>query len=391
MAGGVGRGMRRWVAAVLVAALAGATANAAGQVADDHILFGQSAALSGPAAELGVEMERGIRAAFLEANAAGGVGGRELRLISRDDRYEPEAAIANTEALIHQDQVFAVIGSVGTPTSAATQPITRAAGVPFIAPFSGAEFLRNPALDNVVNIRASYFEETETIVDHLVRDAGVRRIAVLYQDDSYGRTGLAGVIGALERRDMTLAAAGTYLRNTTAVKTALLSIKSANPDAIVIIGAYQPSAVFTQWARKLGIDALIVNISFVGANALAAAMGPVGTGIYISQVVPFPEGDSMPLLPQYRAALAAFEPEAEPGFVSLEGYLAGRLTIEVLRQLGPEPTREAFLAKLREIGVFDIGGFILHYAPGDNRGSNQVFLTRIHADGTVEPAEEMVR
>ena len=142
-------------------------------VAADRILFGQSAALTGPAAELGLEMQRGILAAFGEANAAGGIAGRQIELITRDDRYEPEAAIANTEALIGEDRVFGLIGAVGTPTSAATEPIAQEAGVPFIAPFTGAEFLRDPSLTNVVNIRASYFEETEAIVDRLVADRGV--------------------------------------------------------------------------------------------------------------------------------------------------------------------------------------------------------------------------
>ncbi|MBN9021897.1 MAG: ABC transporter substrate-binding protein, partial [Rhizobiales bacterium] len=206
--------MRRRLVAALLLALCAAPAAAEDGVDAGSILFGQSAALSGPAAELGLNMERGIRAAFAEANAAGGIDGRELRLVARDDRYEPEAAIANTEALIHQDRVFALIGAVGTPTSAAAEPITRAAGVPFIAPFTGAEFLRDPALGNVVNVRASYFEETETLVERLVRDAGVTRIAVLYQDDSYGRTGLAGVKAALARRGMAPVSAGTYLRNT---------------------------------------------------------------------------------------------------------------------------------------------------------------------------------
>lgn len=382
----------RYLTLLAAAWLAGTTAaTAADGVGGAEILFGQSAALSGPAAELGLEMQRGIRAAFAEANAAGGVGGRTIRLVSRDDRYEPEAAIANTEALIDEDQVFALIGAVGTPTSAAAEPIARSAGVPFIAPFTGAEFLRNPELSDVVNIRASYFEETETIVARLVDEAKITRIAVLFQDDSYGRTGLEGVTRALGRRAMVPVATGTYLRNTTAVKTALLGIRAAAPEAIVIIGAYQPSAVFTQWARKLGLGAVIANISFVGANALASALGPAGDGVYITQVVPFPEGDAMPLLSDYRAALAALEAEARPGFGSLEGYIAGRLTIEVLRRLGPEPTREAFIATLADTGTFDIGGFILRYGPGDNRGSDQVFLTMIRADGTVAPAEEMVR
>jgi branched-chain amino acid transport system substrate-binding protein len=358
-------------------------------VAPDRIVFGQSAALSGPAAELGLEMQRGIRAAFAEVNAAGGIEGRQIDLITRDDRYEPEAAIANTEALIGADRVFGLIGAVGTPTSAATEPIAKEAGVPFIAPFTGAEFLRDPARTNVVNIRASYFQETEEIVDRLVADRGVSRIAVLFQDDSYGRTGLAGVERALARRNMALVGAGSYVRNTTAVKTALLGLRGARPEAIIIIGAYLPSAVFTQWARKLGVDATIVNISFVGANALADALGPAGDGVYVTQVVPFPEGDAMPLLAQYRAALAALDPAASPGFGSLEGYIAGRLAAEVLRRVGPEPTRQDFLAALTGIGAFDIGGFLLRYGPRDNRGSDQVFLTVIEGDGSIVPVEDM--
>jgi ABC-type branched-subunit amino acid transport system substrate-binding protein len=357
-------------------------------VSADRILFGQSAALTGPAAALGQEMQRGIEAAFAEANAAGGIAGRRIELVTKDDRYEPEAAIANTGALIHEDRVFALIGAVGTPTSAATQPIAQAAGVPFIAPFTGAEFLRDPALTNVVNIRASYFQETEAIVDRLVKDRGLSRIAVLYQDDSYGRSGLEGVKQALARRGMTIAGEGAYMRNTTAVKTALLGLRAAKPEAIVIIGAYLPSAVFTRWARKLGIDAVMVNISFVGANALAESLGPAGDGVYVTEVVPFPDGNEMPLLSQYRAALAAHDPTAKPGFGSLEGYIAGRLAVDVLRRVG-EPTRRDFLAALAGVGAYDIGGFELRYGPHDNRGSDQVFLTVIRGDGSIVPAKDM--
>jgi ABC-type branched-subunit amino acid transport system substrate-binding protein len=383
------RGLLSAIPILVVAGLCLPAAAAEEGVAADRILFGQSAALTGPAAELGIEMQRGILAAFAEANAAGGIASRRIELITRDDRYEPEAAIANTGRLIGEDRIFGLIGAVGTPTSAATEPIAREAGVPFIAPFTGAEFLRDPALTNVANIRASYFEETEAIVDRLVADRGVKRIAVLFQDDSYGRSGLAGVRRALERRNLTLAGAGSYVRNTTAVKTALLALRGARPEAIIVIGAYLPSAVFTQWARKLGVDATIVNISFVGANALAEALGPAGDGVYVTQVVPFPAGDAMPLLQEYRAALAALDPAAKPGFGSLEGYIAGRLTTEILRRLGPDPTRRDFLAALAGIGAFDIGGFILRYGPGDNRGSDQVFLTMITGDGSIVPVEDM--
>ena len=359
-------------------------------VATERILFGQSAALAGPAAELGVEMRRGILAAFSEMNRAGGIGGRRLDLLSYDDRYEPELAIANTQRLIGQDGVFALIGAVGTPTSAAAEPIARAAGVPFIAPFTGAEFLRSPELTNVVNVRASYFEETDAMVDRLVRDLGVSRIAVLYQDDSYGRSGLAGVEQALDRRAMSLAGTGTYIRNTTAIKTALLGLRANEPQAIIVIGAYQPSSAFTRWARKLGIDAVILNVSFVGSNALATAVGPAGDGVYITQVVPVPDGNEIPLLAEYRAALTADDAAAQPSFGSLEGYIAGRLTAAVLARLEGPPTREGFLSTLEETGVFDIGGFTLRYGPGDNRGSDQVYLTVIR-DGRVVPVERLAQ
>lgn len=358
----------------LVATAAGAQVPG---VTSDRILFGQSAALGGPTADLGTEMRRGILAAFQEVNRAGGVSGRRLELRSYDDRYEPELAIANTLRLIHDDGVFALIGAVGTPTSSATEPIARAAGVPFIAPFSGAEFLRDPALTNVVNVRASYFQETEKMVERLIGDLGISRIGVLYQDDSYGRNGLAGVRQALDRRGLELVGTGTYMRNTTAVKTALLGLNRRDPQAIIVIGAYKPSAVFTQWARKLGVKALIFNISFVGSEALAATLGPAGNGVYITQVVPFPEGGAIPLLAEYRKALVANDATARPSFVSLEGYIAGRLTAAVLARAGAAPTRESFLSALTTTGQFDIGGFKLSYGPGDNHGSDQVFLTVI--------------
>lgn len=377
---------------IVLAAMLGLVATAAGAqtpgVSAERILFGQSAALGGPAADLGTEMRRGILAAFAEANRAGGVGGRRLELRAYDDRYEPEQAIANTLKLINNDGVFALIGAVGTSTSAASEPIARAAGVPFIAPFTGAQFLRDPALNDVVNVRASYFQETETIVDRLIGDLHISRIGVLYQDDTYGRTGLAGVRRALERRGIELVAAGTYMRNSTAVKTALLGLRQRDPEAIVIIGAYQPSAVFTQWARKLGIKALIWNVSFVGSDALAAALGPAGDGVYISQVVPFPGGDAIPLLAEYRKALTANDVRAQPSFGSLEGYIAGRLTAAVLAKAGDLPTRESFLAALASTGTFDIGGFALRYGPGDNQGSDQVYLTVIR-NGEIVPVERL--
>lgn len=348
----------------------------------EQILFGQSAALSGPASELGRGMRLGLLAAFDEVNRAGGVHGRRLALETLDDTYEPVAAIANTRKLIERRQVFALIGAVGTPTSAAAQPIAMEAGIPYIAPFTGAEFLRDARLrSNVVNMRASYYQETEEMVARLTEDLRIRRIGVLHQDDSFGRAGLEGVRRAMERRGLTLAAAAEYLRNTEAVKIALLDLRRAQPEAVIIIGAYKPAAAIIRWAHRLGFNPRFVNISFVGSSALARELGVQGAGVYVTQVVPFPEDASLPVVAQYQAALKTAAPDALPGFVSLEGYLAGRLAAEGLRLAGPEPSRAGFLKALQQAEVIDLGGFLLRYGPDDNQGSEQVYLTMLDDRG----------
>src|SRR5579864_826779 len=206
-------------------------------VTADKIVFGQAAALDGPAAALGQGMRQGLVAAFEEANKAGGVKGHKLELVSVDDGYEPTKSVEAAKKLIEQDKVFALIGSVGTPTSVAVQPMASDAGVPFIGAFTGAEFLRTPYKANVINVRASYFQETETMVEHLTGDLGVTRIAIFYQDDAFGQAGLAGVKRALDRRKMALVAEGAYERNTTAIKRALLSIRAGKPEAVIMVGA----------------------------------------------------------------------------------------------------------------------------------------------------------
>lgn len=361
--------------------LAGSLAHAEPGVSSDRILFGQSAAFDGPARALGIGMREGILAAFQEANAAGGIQGRRLELTSYDDGYEPNRAISNTKKLIEQDGVFALIGEVGTPTSKAAQPIASAAGVPFIGPFTGAEFLRNPYKRTVVNVRASYFQETEAMIGHLTGDLGITRVAILYQDDSYGRAGLAGVERALARRGMELVAEGTYMRNTTAVKTALLAIRKSKPEAVIMIGAYKPCAEFIKVAKRIGVEAHFLNVSFVGSKALAKELGDAGEGVIVTQVVPFPESTEIPIVARYQRALTSYNPVAEPGFVSLEGYMVGRLVIEALEDMDGSVTRDALLATISETGTFDLGGVKLSYGPGDNQGMDQVFLTVIQSDG----------
>lgn len=351
-------------------------------ISDERILFGQSAAFSGPAQELGKNMRIGIEAAFQEANARGGIHGRQLALLSLDDAYEPEAAIANTRRLIEKEEVFALIGAVGTPTSLSATPVAAASGIPYIAPFTGAAFLREDRWQNVINLRASYNQETEAMVARLTTDLGIKRIAVMYQDDSFGRAGYRGVRQALERRSMESVAIGVYPRNTTAVKTGLLNLHSANPDAVILIGAYQPVATLIAWARHTGLDPVFMTISFVGSNALAKELGRGGVGVFVTQVVPFPTNDIPRVGIAYRRALAAHAPEATPGFVSYEGYLAGRLAIAALERCGREVDRAGFLKSLRGADTIDLDGFELRYGANDNQGSDAVFLTVIGTDGS---------
>ena len=359
-------------------------------VSDDRILFGQSAAFSGPAQELGISMRLGIQAAFHEVNRAGGIHGRRLELTSLDDAYEPEAAVANTLALIRDQEVFALIGAVGTPTSRAAVPVAADAGVPYIAPFTGAEFLRDAEWSNVINLRASYNQETEEMVARLTEDMGIKRIAVLFQDDSFGRAGYRGVRAALNRREMMPVAIGLYPRNTLAIKMALLDINDGDPKAVILIGAYKPLATFISWAQFSGLHAVFMNISFVGSNALAKELGSAGAGVYVTQVVPFPTDRSLPIVRDYHRALSAYASGVAPGFISFEGYLAGRLAIAGLKKSGRGISRNGFLDGFRQAGMIDLGGFGLRFGNADNQGSDAVFLTVIGRDGQYRPIGSML-
>ncbi|MFK7852497.1 MAG: ABC transporter substrate-binding protein [Granulosicoccus sp.] len=349
----------------------------------DRILVGQSAAFDGPAQALGLGMRLGLQTAFAEANSKGGINGRHIELIAYDDGYEPLRAIENTTKLIDSDEVFALVGAVGTPTAKASQPIAKSTGVPFVGPFTGAGFLRDPDNVHVVNVRGTYDQETEAWIEHLTTDLDSKRIAILYQDDSFGRVGLSGVEKALHKRGMSLVAEGTYKRNSVAVKAALLKIRRAKPDAVVMVGSYKPIAEFVKLARKLRLKSELVTISFVGSKALAKELGELGRGVVVTQVVPFYADSSIPVVSAYQSALAEFDPDAEAGFVSLEGYLVGRVFLEALEKLGDNVTREGFIELFQNSPVeFDLGGTVLNYGPGDNQGMDRTYLSILQKDGT---------
>jgi branched-chain amino acid transport system substrate-binding protein len=377
---------RTFVAGTLAAGAAATFPRQAAAVAGvfpDKFVFGQVAVFEGPASALGIGMRDGITSAFAEVNAGGGIKGRKLELVSRNDDYEPTKCIEVTKALL-EEGVFALVGPVGTPTSMAAHPLAAQAGVPFIGPFTGAEGLRNPYQPHIVNIRASYFQETEVMVDRLTRDRGFTKIAILYQDDAFGRAGLTGTERAMQKRSLQLVAAGTFERNTVAVRSALLEIRKASPEAVIMIGPYRPCAEFIKLSRQVKFEPTFFNISFVGSDALAQELGATGAGVLVTQVVPFPNDTSIPVVGAYQKALQAAVPTAKPGFVSLEGYLVGRTVIAALQKIGGEPTHPGLLEKLMN-GAYDLGGFPLSFAPGKNQGSDAVYLTVISSDGKLKP------
>ena len=385
-------GARLWwvLPAVLASLVSVASAAWAGDpgVSADSILFGETAPLTGPASVLGIGMRSGLLAAFAEVNRKGGVAGRQLKLITYDDGYEPERSIAAMRRLINEDNVFAILGAVGTPSTVATEPMATGAGLPFIAALTGAEFLRNPFNPKVVNVRASYFQETETLIKRLTEDRGYSRFAILFQDDAFGRAGLAGVEAALTRRGLALVGRTAFERNTTAVKLAALSLREANPQALIMIGPYKPCAEFIKLARRLGMSTQIASISFLGSEAFANEAGADAVGTIVTQVMPSPNDVSLPIVAEYRSALREYDPTITPGYLALEGYVSGRLTIAALEKLSGEPTRAALLSAIRGAS-FDLGGLNLTYGDSDNRGSSQVFLTVIDPGGSTRTISDV--
>ncbi len=348
-------------------------------VTDKEIRVGQFAAQTGPAAELGKGVQRGILAHFNAVNAAGGINGRMLKLISRDDGYEPEKAIAAVKALIEEDKVFALIGSVGTPTTLAAIPAINAADIPLIGPFTGAQALREPFNANIFHVRASYFDETERIVQHL-STLGITKIAVFYQNDSYGKAGLEGVTRALAKRQIKPVIAVSVERNSIDVAAPLAEILKAAPEAVIQISAYKSCAELIKQARAKSYGGQFFNVSFVGSKALSEQLGDIGAGVTISQVVPFPSARSLPVGREYQQRMTEAGSE-EFDFTSMEGFLAAKVLTEGIRRAGKGLTRESLTTSLESLRDFSMGGFYVNYGPKNHEGSHFTDLTIIGRGG----------
>lgn len=348
-------------------------------VSDNAILIGQSAAFTGPAQELGLEMRQGAKLVFDSMNAQGGIHGRKIQLVAHDDGYEPERAAANTHKLINDDRVFALFGYVGTPTSQAALPIFTEAKVPFIGAFTGAQLLREPFNRYLFNVRASYFDETEKIVEQLV-SLGAKTIAVFYQNDAYGKAGLAGVERALAKRNLKIAATATVERNTVDVSTAVRTINPTRPDAVVMVSAYKSVAAFVKEMKKAGSTTQFHNVSFVGSRPLSKELGADGSGVAVSQVVPFPWGASVPVTRDYQRMMNA-SGAREYSFTSLEGFIAARIMVEGIKRAGKDLTREKLISALESMSNVDLGGFQVTFSPKNHNASSYVDLTMIGKTG----------
>jgi branched-chain amino acid transport system substrate-binding protein len=347
-----------------------------------RIVLGQSAAFSGPAAQLGIQMNRGAKLYFDSVNAAGGVNGAQIELRTMDDMYEPDKCKANTDALINKEEVFALFGYVGTPTSLAALPLVNQHKVPFFGPFTGAEALRDPFSRYVFHVRASYYDETALIVKQLT-SLNLKKIAIFRQNDSYGQAGYDGVVRALKALNLEPVGVGLVERNTVEVANAVQAIVPKQPDAVVQISAYKSCAAFIREARKAGYGGTFYNVSFVGTQALADELGRQAMGVVVSQVMPFPFSLTTPLSREYLAAVQKAGGDNKPNYSSMEGYVAAKLFTEGLKRAGKAPSRDSLINALESVQSMDLGGFVVGYGARTHVASRFVDLSMLTDDGRV--------
>ena len=349
----------------------------------NEVRIGMVNAQSGPAAALGLGMLNGAQAYFKRVNAEGGVHGRRIKLLSLDDGYEPSRTAAHTHSLLKTQQVFALLGYVGTPTSRAAVPLALQAQVPYLFPFTGAEFLRTPIKPWVFNIRASYIEETEQLVERVTQDLKLSKIAILMQDDSFGEAVKGGLNGALLKRDLKIYAQARIQRNSLDVTAAIKALQRSEPQAVFFVGTYRQLAAAIKQAKALGFNTRFISVSFIGTEGFIREAGSDGDGVYITQVVPSPHDSSLALVQVYQADMQP----ADFDHASLEGYIGAAVFTQALRKAGAEPTREAFLDALEHLET-DLGGFKVAFSRSQHQGSSAVYLTRIE-NGQAIPVTSM--
>ena len=371
-----------WSLSLIASSLVAWSAIPAPAVTAEAITFGQSACFSGPNQRLGLDYRAGILAAFEERNALGGVRGRRLELIALDDGYEPEQAAVNAERFAEANDVLAVVGGVGTPTAARIAPILRTAEIPFVGHVTGADFLHDAErFPNVVNLRASYLDEVNVLVRHIVQDLGHKRLGIIYQDDAFGRSVMRSYLAALAEHDIPLLAKTTYSRNTHAVHASLFGMAKADLEAILLVGSYAANAEIINLAHSLGQYYTMANLSFSLSDELRRRVQVTSERILVTEVVPSPHDETSALASKFRRAIKAQTTSGEPNLseLSLEGYLLGRYIASILDRISGEFSRDAFMAQAITPEPVSIDDWTVTFLPGKNTGSNYVRLTNFGA------------
>ena len=313
------------------------------------ILLGMSGPFSGGLNSVGNQFLMGANLYLANLNEQGGVYDRKIRIIAKDDRYEPRIAIQNVKELIEEDKIFALFGVIGTPVAEAVFPIAQEKRIPFVGAYTGAEFLRNPPNPLVLNARAGDMDEVEKLINYYVNELNLKKIALFYQNDAYGRAGLKGVKSSLERRNLALACEGSYKRNTLSVGNALYEIEQCYPEVILMIGSTMPVGEFIKRARKsekIDRNVHFGLFSFVEPRQLIDMLAEDGKGITFAQVVPSPWTADVDEVEHYRQLMKKYHPKEALSHVSLEGFFAARMIAEVFKTLGPSFTKEEFIKQL---------------------------------------------
>ena len=366
-------------------------------VTDTEVTFGSSLALQGHAGYLGQETLRGAMSYIRHVNEQGGVRGRTIRVITRDDSYDPPKCLDNTQRFLIEDKVFGLFCYVGTPTTVKAIPLVEEAGVPLVGMFTGANALREPFTPYLINVRASYYEETGAAVEHMVQDLKLKRIAVFYQYDAYGFDGLTGTELALKRFGLEPVARGSYVRGTHDIREGLERIRESGAEAVVMIGTSDPCANFIRQALSSDFSPIFYMVSFVGAKELSRNLVESETShvnVIMSQVVPPPvrrDGTVAESAGEFVRMLEKYYPGEEPNFVGFEGYINAKVLVEGLRRAGRNLTRESFLGAIGSMSDFSLGGDVsLNFGPDDHQGMDRVYFTRLH-DGRFILLEDWAR
>ncbi|MES2944826.1 MAG: ABC transporter substrate-binding protein [Pseudomonadota bacterium] len=351
------------------------------QAQEGKIILGQSAPFTGPAAQLGIQFYQGAKVFFDQLNAQGGVNKRLIEIRNLDDGYEPDRCAENTRKLIAED-VFALFGYIGTPTSLAALPLATKDKVPFFAPFTGAMALREPFNKYAFHVRASYNDETALIVKQM-NSMGLSKFGVFYQNDAYGKAGLDGVTLALTGLNLKPVQVASFERNTVDVAKAVATLVAAKPEAIVQVGAYKACAAFIRQARKAGYGGNFYNVSFVGTQALSDELGKEGAGVVVCQVMPSPYNTAKPIAREFVDAVKAAGKDAQANYSSMEGYVAAKVLVEGIKRAGAKLTRESLITGIESIGSQSLGGFQINFSSTDHVASKFVEMSLLTSDGRI--------